>query len=777
MLDRRVTVTIFPDLSARTKTEERLSLRQIAERALATNAASKDDLSLIKGAIFGDQCTDKGSLRHNANVRAITLLLADYDGGEIGIPEAAARLNAARIAAVIYTSPSHTAAKPRWRVGCLLSAELSPSEHARMMARLNGVLGGILAAESFTLSQAYYIGSVNSNPDHTAELVEGRCIDEADNLDVGAIWPARSAGSSTNTARPPRPEGMADDAYAQSVLDKACGLITADHPGGRHGSMLEATWMVAPFVLSGHLDEAECVARIQEAMANDGREANAGEVESALRGALGMATPYEPPSDGSEFEAMDDDPAADQNAAPDDDPAEQIAAPDESWLGMLQRSPPSRAYPDGAIKPNLLNGATALIYAPAWCGRFRWDEFTWRPTIDGRAVTDHDHITVSCWLQSQDIQVDPRITKDAIVRVAYMNKYHPVREMLRSLVWDGVRRLDTWLIDYAGAEDTPLNRAVSRKWLIALVARPLRPGCKVDTMLILEGPQGLKKSTLFKIIAGNDEWFVDNLRDLSTKDTKIQLQGKWIVEFAELDHLSRSEVSTVKAFMTTTNDPYRGVWGIASEDHPRQCVFAGTVNRGGNGYLKDETGGRRFWPVACGVGWGPDRKIDDAGLRTNRDQLLAEAVVAFDAGETWWLETTDLEALQAEAAGERFADDVWGEKIRSFIAGRPCVTTDEIFQGCLSKPLRDCTNAHAQSVARVLTAAGWVKIRIRMRGTQVRVFVPADTEGARVAAKEHLEPSAAGETDNVFDFGDYCAAKQSPGQSGMTDAEVADLMS
>ncbi|MBK6704250.1 MAG: hypothetical protein IPG56_11180 [Caulobacteraceae bacterium] len=209
------------------------------------------------------------------------------------------------------------------------------------------------------------------------------------------------------------------------------------------------------------------------------------------------------------------------------------------------------------------------------------------------------------------------------------HQFDPVRESLRNLKWDGVRRLRTWLSRYLGAEDTPLNRAIGMKTMVAAVRRVNEPGCKFDYVPVLEGAQGTGKSTALKILAGEDEFFSD--QDLVHLDAKAQqeaLRGKWIYEIAELSGLSRTESERTKAFLSRTHDRARRAYGYASIDQPRRCIFIGTTND--NNYLKDPTGNRRFWPVATG-------RIDLDALAADRDQLWAEAVIADAAGETLYL--------------------------------------------------------------------------------------------------------------------------------------------
>ena len=247
-------------------------------------------------------------------------------------------------------------------------------------------------------------------------------------------------------------------------------------------------------------------------------------------------------------------------------------------------------------------------------------------------------------------------------------------------------------------------RSVGPKWMIAAVARIYRPGCKVDHVVVLEGPQGMGKSTCLRILA-TDEWFADEISDLGTKDSAQDLRGKWIVELAEVAALKRGEIERVKAFITRNIDHYRPSYGRRSMDFPRQCVFAGTTNA--DAYLADETGNRRFWPVKV-----TGLRLEE--LMRDRDQLWAEAVARFRAGESWWLDR-EVEAFAAEEQGQRRQGDPWEDPVLDWLGRQTKAehTVADILQGALGREIGDWTQTDMNRVVRCLRANGYERFQVR----------------------------------------------------------------
>lgn len=247
----------------------------------------------------------------------------------------------------------------------------------------------------------------------------------------------------------------------------------------------------------------------------------------------------------------------------------------------------------------------------------------------------------------------PAKLKDALLAVATERAFHPVIDYLEDLEeWDGKERLETLLIKYLGAEDNAYTREVTRKTLVAAIARVYEPGVKFDSVLILNGKQGMGKSTLFSKLGG--KWFSDNLtlEDMKDKTAAEKLQGFWIMELGELAGMRKAEVENVKSFITRTDDKYRASYGVNVESHPRQCIIVGTTNNKG-GFLRDVTGNRRFWPVTV----DPDKALSSPWDLEDVDKIWAEALYVYKQGEELYLKGEVLEIASKEQSEAMESDD------------------------------------------------------------------------------------------------------------------------
>ena len=375
-------------------------------------------------------------------------------------------------------------------------------------------------------------------------------------------------------------------------------------------------------------------------------------------------------------------PAVGAGAPPPPPPGTGSAQP--AGAGQPQPSPQSAkgTYMKGRASwaCNAGNILLALKQEPEFIGAFGFDEMLRcemllrpllappDPNFVPRPLTDGDIITVQAHLQWMGFRrLGKDTTCDAINRHALEHQFHPVREYLNRLMWDGKSRLRTWLADCFGAEKNDYTEQVGTMFVISMVARIFWPGSKVDHMMILEGEQGQLKSSACNVLAGG--YFSDQLPDITNKEAFQHLRGKWLIEVAELRAYSRAAVDHFKEFLVRDTERYRPPWGRKEIHEPRQCVFIGTTNKGL--YLRDETGNRRFWPVKIG-------NIDLDWLRSNRDHLFAEAVVLYRAGVPWWPDREFEQTTIREEQEARYEPDAWEEPIQQFLDDLPVKKTTVI---------------------------------------------------------------------------------------------------
>jgi putative DNA primase/helicase len=370
---------------------------------------------------------------------------------------------------------------------------------------------------------------------------------------------------------------------------------------------------------------------------------------------------------------------------------------------------------EGKIVGNLANLILILRESPDWKGALAFDEFAARVIIKRRppfeAVpdtpwTDHYESETRVWFLRNGIKPSAGDVGRAVQAAARHNSFHPVRDYFESLKWDGVPRLESWLQTYFHVEASDYVRAIGPRFVISAVARIFKPGEKVDHILILEGPQGKQKSEALRTLAIKDDWFTDRLSHVASKDAALETAGVLLIEIAEMDALTRATTSALKAYVTRRNDRFRPPYGKHLTNRPRQCVFAGSINPMG-GYLKDPTGSRRFWPVAC------QGMIDRDGLKKVRDQLWAEAVYQFKAGASWWLETPQLEALATAEQAARFAVDAWEAPVREWIGDRTDINIWDVLKHALGLKREQWSQSAQKRVVGILTRMGFEKHRPR----------------------------------------------------------------
>jgi predicted P-loop ATPase len=371
--------------------------------------------------------------------------------------------------------------------------------------------------------------------------------------------------------------------------------------------------------------------------------------------------------------------------------------------------------PKGKLIANVANALMAVRCDPDLRDCYGFDEMAQATVIrreiggseDGRdrMATDGDVVHLVEWLQQNGMPLlSNEAARSAMNVVAHEHCFHPVIDYLTSLSWDGVERLGVWLTTYLGAELNAYTGHIGRMFLTSMVARVVSPGCQADHMPVFEGPQGILKSSACRVLGG--PWFSDNLPDITSgREASQHLRGKWLVEVAEMHAMSRAEAALLKSFISRTVERYRPSYGRFEVHEKRQCVFAGTTNE--DQYLRDATGGRRFWPVKTGI----TGRISLDLLAENRDQLFAEAVENYNNHGSWWPDQQfERELIKPEQAA-RYAGDIWEDRIQEWIAGRHRVTVGEIARDCLSIPAGQMRAEHSVRIANVLRDCGWAAKR------------------------------------------------------------------
>jgi predicted P-loop ATPase len=314
---------------------------------------------------------------------------------------------------------------------------------------------------------------------------------------------------------------------------------------------------------------------------------------------------------------------------------------------------------DKGPKRNLTNTIWHLRSLRELGKHLRFNEMTQQPEWRGRAIEESDVIDIRMIIEAANYQPQDRDIAPAINRVCREHPYNPIHDYLTGLKWDGVPRLEWWLQKLVGAPDTEFVKLIGPKVLIGAVARAMEPGCKVDTILVLEGPQGLKKSSAISTLFGEEHSAESvSLFDQHNKMV-MQMMGAWCVELAEFVAVIRKDQNAVKGLISMRSDRVVLPYAKTATTHPRRCVFFGTINPDESGYLTDSTGNRRYWPVTATA-------IDLDAIRSRRDLLWAEAYHLWKVGERWWLEG-DENKLAEEQAADRQEDDAWAEPLRKAI--------------------------------------------------------------------------------------------------------------
>lgn len=396
------------------------------------------------------------------------------------------------------------------------------------------------------------------------------------------------------------------------------------------------------------------------------------------------------------------------------DPA--VALPDldvkpdpKKWMTEIDRTTKN------AIRVTLKNAVLLLKHELGIKGIFTYNAFNERLEMKGNvpwknsrinrynAIDDREIECIRLHLaQTHNVEFSTATTWKAVDLVAAGNSYHPIKDVLETYKWDGVPRVNTWLQVYCHAPDSPLNRQIGRKVLVAMIARIYSPGCKYDYVLVLEGAQGIGKSTTCEILGG--EWYGDAPIDPRDKDCIPYLHSKWVIELSEMITTRKTDADRLKNFLSRREDDVRLPYARARQRFPRQCIFIGTINPDDVGYLTDTTGNRRFWPVYC-------EKFEMDDLKRDREQLLAEAIDIYKKGEALTLPFNLVQESENEAM-QRLADDPWLWVITEWSSTNPeiCeVSTQHIYRNVLNGNIQSMHTGHQRRIASALKTIGWSK--------------------------------------------------------------------
>ena len=758
----------WEDLCARVGSTIRTT--ETVEEYRKLKKGAQDNIKDVGGFVGGQL---REGRRKNGMVLCRSMLTLDMDYGEPGIWDEFDLLH--DFQCCVYSTHKHTAEHPRLRMIIPLARDITEEEYpavARMVAKEIGI--DLFDDTTYEACRLMYWPSTSANGEFFYKTKEGPLLDPdaylakyADWHDA-STWPVSSRQSEavrrniTQQADPLEKPGIVGAFCRAYTIEEAIETFLSEvyEPSSMNGrydyipadSAAGVVVYDGKFAYSHHATDPVC-----------GKLLNAFDLVRLhkfreLDENAGLDTP---PGKLPSFKAMSDLALADDKvkAVFAEERIAQASAEfsDEDWQNGLELDK------SGHVKNTLHNLTLILENDPNLKGVV-FNQLLDGMEIKGEVPWKHPS---KFWRDADDAQLisyvdahygtfSARNYDIAVTKVADDRAYHPIREFIESLPeWDKVPRVDTLLVDYLGAADTAYVRAVTRKTLCAAISRVLRPGCKFDSMLVLNGPQGVGKSTLIAKLAG--EWFSDslNLGDTKDKTAAEKLQGYWILEIGELAGLKKAEVETLRSFLSRQNDIYRAAFGKRATPHLRQCVFFGTTNAE-SGYLRDTTGNRRFWPVKT-----PGNGKKQSWNLTHEEilQIWAEALVYVRQGEKLYL-SAEMDALAKDEQREAMESDEreglvreyldtllperWTEmdlfERRNFLSGsdfgglqekgtvrRTSVSNMEIWCECFGKERANLRRTDSNELTGILARLGWKraesKVRIPLYGPQY-VFVP-----------------------------------------------------
>lgn len=621
--------------------------------------ARRDEIKDVGGFVGG---TLKGGRRKADAIIQRRLLTLDLDSIPVGQDPWVTVELIIGCAAVLYSTHSHTEKAPRLRIVIPLSRNVTPDEYAAIARRIAGDIGIDMCDDTtYEPHRLMYWPSLPYNAEYRYEFSDGPWLDADEQLKRytdwrdPAEWPVSSrkyeamkrvAKRQGDPLEKPGIVGAFCRAYSiEDAIEAFLPEVYAKCDDGRYTYINGST--TGGLVLydegrfayshhgtdpaSGKLCNSFDLVRIH-LYGDQDADVAPGTVSKKLPSFTAM---YEM---AIELPDVQKDLAETRYKAIIADLDLNEDADSVDWIRELT------ATDKGKIEATIDNICIILRHDPMLKGRYYYDDFKDRMTVCGDFPWQRlDTRVTDCWKDSDDAGLRCYIEKkyhidngskvnDAVNIIMLEQNRHPVREYLQSLVWDGVKRADTLFIDYLGAEDNEYVRTVTRKALIGAAARVMSPGCKHDHTLVLVGPQGCRKSTTLAKLGKS--WFSDSLYTVNGKEAYEQLQGFWIIEVAELAALSarKTDLEQVKQFLSKQTDSYRAAYARRTQEHPRQCAFFGTTND--DEFLKDQTGGRRFWPVTV---TGREAEVADSLTDDVIDQVWAEIMVRYNAGEVWWL--------------------------------------------------------------------------------------------------------------------------------------------